>query len=124
MAARTDRRSAAAPTAREVAARRAAALAEIRLWGDPVLRTPAREVERFDGALGAGLAANQVGLLQRLLVYRVEPGAPLRVLVNPEVEWVSADVEPFSEGGLSLPGVWVQVRRPSRVRVARGDAHA
>ena len=81
----TARRSAPDPSDPEVAARRAAALAEVRMWGDPVLRTVARPVERFDAdlraqadrmaqlmddALGAGLAANQVGMLSRLLVYR------------------------------------------------------
>jgi peptide deformylase len=108
------------------------------MWGDPVLRTPARPVERFDAALveqaarmarlmddalGAGLAANQVGLLNRLLVYRVASDAPLRVLVNPEIEWASDDEEPFAEGCLSLPGVWVDVPRPARVRVVARDEH-
>jgi peptide deformylase len=122
----------------EIAARRAAALGHVRMWGDPVLRSVARPVERFDAelraqadrmahlmddALGAGLAANQVGSLSRLLVYRAAQDAPLRVLVNPEIEWAAADVEPFSEGCLSLPGVWVEVVRPVRVRVsARDDA--
>jgi peptide deformylase len=122
----------------EVAARRAGALAQLRMWGDPVLRTPARPVERFDAglsaqagrmarlmdeALGAGLAANQVGVLRRLLVYRVGPEAPLRVLVNPEVEWAAEEEEPFAEGCLSLPGVWVEVLRPVRVRVRARDEH-
>jgi peptide deformylase len=122
----------------ETLARRAAALENVRLWGDPVLRTVARPVERFDAALvdqaarmarlmddalGAGLAANQVGLLNRLLVYRVAPDAPLRVLVNPEIEWASEDEERFAEGCLSLPGVWVEVPRPARVRVVARDEH-
>jgi peptide deformylase len=120
------------------AARRAAALHGVRVWGDPVLRTPARPVERFDAelraqaarmarlmddALGAGLAANQVGVLSRLFVYRVEPEAPLRVLVNPEIEWTAGDEELFAEGCLSLPGVWVEVVRPARVRVHACDEH-
>jgi peptide deformylase len=108
------------------------------MWGDPVLRTVARPVERIDSelraradrmarlmddALGAGLAANQVGMLSRLLVYRVGEDAPLRVLVNPEIEWAADEEEPFSEGCLSLPGVWVEVPRPARVRVnARDEA--
>jgi peptide deformylase len=136
MAAPTARRSAAEGPDPEVAARRAAALAQVRLWGDPVLRTVARPVERIDAevraqadrmarlmddALGAGLAANQVGMLSRLLVYRVDPDAPLRVLVNPEIEWTADDEEPFSEGCLSLPGVWVEVLRPARVRVSAHD---
>ena len=72
----------------EVAARRAAALSHVRKFGDPVLRTKARPVDRFDGALrseiermghlmhdslGVGLAATQVGTLNRVLVYRVQP---------------------------------------------------
>jgi peptide deformylase len=120
----------------EVAARRAAALTQVRMWGDPVLRTVARPVERIDAelraqadrmarlmddALGAGLAANQVGMLSRLLVYRVGDDAPLRVLVNPEIEWAADEVEPFSEGCLSLPDVWVEVPRPVRVRVTARD---
>jgi peptide deformylase len=132
----TARRSVPDPSDPEVAARRAAALAEVRMWGDPVLRTAARPVERFDAdlraqadrmarlmddALGAGLAANQVGMLARLLVYRAAPDAPLRVLANPEVEWTADEEEPFSEGCLSLPGVWVEVARPVRVRVRAQD---
>jgi peptide deformylase len=132
----TARRSTPDPSDPEVAARRAAALAEVRMWGDPVLRTAARPVERFDAdlraqadrmarlmddALGAGLAANQVGMLARLLVYRAAPDAPLRVLVNPEVEWTADEEEPFAEGCLSLPGVWVEVARPVRVRVRARD---
>src|SRR3954464_837166 len=116
-----------------VAARRAAAMAEVRMWGDPVLRSVARPVDRFDAelraradrmarlmddALGAGLAANQVGMLSRLLVYRAGPDAPLRVLVNPEVEWTADEEEQFSEGCLSLPGVWVEVARPAPGRVS------
>jgi peptide deformylase len=74
-------------------------------------------------ALGAGLAANQVGVLSRLLVYRVAPEAPLRVLVNPEIEWTAGDEELFAEGCLSLPGVWIEVLRPARVRVRACDEH-
>ncbi len=136
MARPTTRRSAPDPSDPDVAARRAAALADLRMWGDPVLRTVARPVERFDAdlraqadrmarlmddALGAGLAANQVGMLARLLVYRSAPDAPLRVLANPEVEWTADEEEPFSEGCLSRPGVWVAVARPVRVRVRAQD---
>jgi peptide deformylase len=106
------------------------------MWGDPALRSVARPVERIDAevraqahrmarlmddALGAGLAATQIGMLSRLLVYRVAPDAPLRVLVNPEIEWTADEEELFSEGCLSLPGVWVEVARPARVRVSARD---
>jgi peptide deformylase len=138
MAAPTARRSAPDPSDPEVAARRAAALSEVRMWGDPVLRSVARPVQRIDAglraqadwmgrlmddALGAGLAANQVGMLSRLLVYRAAEDAPLRVLVNPEIEWAADEEELFSEGCLSLPGVWVEVPRPVRVRLRAVDEH-
>jgi peptide deformylase len=116
----------------EVAARRAAALAHVRKFGDPVLRTKARPVERFDDALrdevermgrlmidsiGVGLAANQVGALHRLLVYRVHQQSPVAALVNPEIEWSGKEAETMEEGCLSLPNVHVDVERPVHIRV-------
>ena len=120
----------------EVEARRAAALAHVRKFGDPVLRTPARPVERFDDALrdevgrmgelmidalGVGLAANQVGILHRVLVYRVHPQSPVSALVNPEIEWSGREEEEFEEGCLSLPAVHVDVDRPVHIRVRAQD---
>lgn len=120
----------------EVEARRVAALAQLRTFGDPVLRTRARSVERFDralldevarmgglmeDALGVGLAATQVGVLHRLLVYRVGPDAPMAALVNPEVEWSGSGAETMEEGCLSLPHVLVDVERPIHVRVRALD---
>jgi peptide deformylase len=120
----------------EVAARRDAALARIRKFGDPVLRTRARPVERFDealrqevarmgvlmgDALGVGLAATQVGVLHRVLVYRVVPGASVAALVNPELDWVGQESESMEEGCLSLPGVLIDVQRPIHVRVRARD---
>ncbi|MBV9309725.1 MAG: peptide deformylase [Solirubrobacterales bacterium] len=120
----------------ELVARRSAALAQIRKYGDPVLRTRAREVEHFDralqdevqqmgelmnDALGVGLAATQVGVMHRVLVYRVQPQAPVTALVNPEIEWSGEDEEPAEEGCLSLPSVLVDVERPVYVRVRALD---
>ena len=120
----------------EVAARRDAALAHVRKFGDPVLKTKARPVERFDealrdevrrmgllmdDALGIGLAATQVGVLHRLLVYRVQSGAPLAALANPVIEWSSKEEETAEEGCLSLPSVHVDVERPVHVRVRAQD---
>src|SRR5918995_3729892 len=111
----------------EVRARRSAALAHVRKLGDPVLRTRAREVDRFDeelreevrrlgqlmhDALGIGLAAPQVGVSHRVLVYRVEPDSPAMALVNPQIEWSSRDQEITEEGCLSLPLIHVDVERP------------
>jgi peptide deformylase len=128
----------APPLDPEVLARRRAALAHVRQLGDPVLRTKARPVDRFDGALrdevqrmrgvmndalGIGLAAPQVGISHRLLVYRVEPDSPIVALVNPEIEWSSRDEEIAEEGCLSLPMVHVDVERPVGVLVYAKDEH-
>jgi peptide deformylase len=117
-------------------ARRVAAMSFIRRLGDPVLKSSATPVDRFDeslrrqvsrmaglmnDALGVGLAAPQLGLSQRLLVYRVGPDAPLIALVNPRVEWTSDDVETLDEGCLSIPGITVDVDRPIHVRVRAQD---
>jgi peptide deformylase len=117
----------------EVAARRDAALAHVRKFGDPVLRTRARRVERIDGALaseiermgllmndamGVGLAATQIGALHRVLVYRVQQQAPVNALINPEIEWRGSEEEIAEEGCLSLPAVAVDVERPVHVRVS------
>jgi peptide deformylase len=126
----------APPLDPEVEARRAAAMSFIRRLGDPVLKSRATEVDRFDDslrsqvrrmagimgdALGVGLAAPQLGVSQRLLVYRVGPDGPLVVLANPEVAWESDETEVFEEGCLSIPGVTVDVDRPVHVRVRAVD---
>src|SRR5436305_13179345 len=115
-----------------LAARRAAALAHVRTFGDPVLRTRARPVEVVDDALrneivrmgelmndalGVGLAATQLGVLHRLLVYRVQQQSPVCALINPEVEWRGDVQESAEEGCLSLPAGLVEVERPVHVRV-------
>ena len=117
-------------------ARRAAAMSFIRRLGDPVLKSRATPVDRFDDALkaqvarmgglmgdamGVGLAAPQIGLSQRLLVYRVGQDAPLIALINPEIEWTSDDAENFEEGCLSIPGITVDVDRAVHVRVRAKD---
>ena len=120
----------------EVEARRVAAMSFFRRLGDPVLKSKATPVDRFDDALrgqvsrmaglmsdalGVGLAAPQLGVSQRLLVYRVGPHAPVIALANPEVEWHSEEEEIFEEGCLSIPGVLVDVERPVHVRVRALD---
>jgi peptide deformylase len=118
----------------EVEARRAAAMSFIRRFGDPVLKSRATPVDRFDDslhnqvsrmaaimndAIGVGLAAPQLGISQRVLVYRVGSDAPMIALVNPEVEWRSREEETLEEGCLSIPGV--SVDRPVYVRVRARD---
>jgi peptide deformylase len=117
------------PEARE---RRDAALRQVRKFGDPVLRATAVPVDRFDGtlkrevermtelmhdAIGVGLAATQLGIMHRVLVYRAYADDPDSVLVNPVLEWRSDETELGEEGCLSLPGVHVEVERALRVRV-------
>ena len=73
--------------------------------------------------LGIGLAAPQVGVMHRVLVYRVEQDAPIAALINPQLEWSSKDKEIMDEGCLSLPGVLVDVERPIHIRVRGFDEH-
>ena len=120
----------------EAAARRSAAMSFIRKWGDPVLKSRATPVDRFDDtlrqqvqrmagimkdAIGVGLSAPQLGISQRLVVYRIGSDAPLITLINPEFEWMSDDQEIFEEGCLSIPGVAIDVERPVHVRVRAQD---
>jgi peptide deformylase len=120
----------------ELEARRVAAMSFIRRFGDPVLKSRATPVDRFDDslrnqvarmtgimgdALGVGLAAPQLGISQRVLVYRVGQDAPLVTLVNPELDWEAEEIEPAEEGCLSIPGIHVDVERPVHVRVEARD---
>jgi peptide deformylase len=122
----------------ETRARQEAALRHVRKLGDPVLRASAVAVERFDetlraevarmgqlmqDALGVGLAATQVGVLHRVLVYKAYREDPVTVLVNPVLEWESEERESAHEGCLSLPGVNVEVERAARVRVRAQDTY-
>jgi peptide deformylase len=121
----------------EARARRAAALAEVRKFGDPVLKSRAsevasfgpeldREIERMvaimrDG-LGVGLAATQLGVLRRILVIQAGPDASPTALANPRIEWRSEELAMAEEGCLSLPGIVVEVERPLFARVSGVDA--
>ena len=117
--------------------RRAAALAEVRQFGDPVLRSRASEVREFGpelvaeaermiaimrDAMGVGLAATQLGVLRRLLVFQAGADARPTALVNPEIEWLSEDLATAEEGCLSLPGIGVDVERALHARVRGVDA--
>jgi peptide deformylase len=116
--------------------RRDDALAQVRKFGDPVLKTRALPVARFDAelhrqvdwmrdlmdaALGVGLAATQVGIVERVLVYRVEQDSPIVAVINPEIEWRGDELETAEEGCLSIPGIHVDVERPVHLRVAAVD---
>jgi peptide deformylase len=105
----------------------------IRLYGDPVLKQPTREVSEIDGrvaklaedmietmydAPGTGLAANQVGVERRIFVYDVGDGP--RTVINPRIvetsgEWV------YDEGCLSVPGLSWPIVRPNQVHLVGLD---
>jgi peptide deformylase len=125
------------PLDAEREARRRVALAQIRQYGDPVLRMRANDVESFDGELaalvermtslmqdasGVGLAANQVGVLRRVLVMQPTEEDPI-ALVNPVVRESSDEVDTDDEGCLSLQGVTVPVERRLRVTIEGRDEH-
>ena len=122
----------------ELVARRREALRHVRKLGDPVLRARAIEVDSFDDrlreevarmgelmedAMGVGLAATQLGVLHRLLVYRIQQESPVIALVNPEIEWSGDELETMEEGCLSLPGVLVDVERAIHLRVRARDEY-
>ena len=119
----------------EALARRRIALSQIRQYPDSALRMRANEVEHFDESLrrlaermteltidahGVGLAATQVGVLQRLFVFQVGDDEP-RVLVNPQIVESSAELETDDEGCLSMQGVLVPVERSAKVTIEAQD---
>jgi peptide deformylase len=120
----------------EALERRNAALSQVVKFGDPVLKSAASPVTEFDeqlaeeaermiglmrDAIGVGLAAIQLGVLRRMLVFQVGPDATPTVLVNPEIEWRSEDAATAEEGCLSIPGIVVDVERPLFVRARAVD---
>ncbi|MGN6202350.1 MAG: peptide deformylase [Solirubrobacterales bacterium] len=120
----------------EMIERREAALAHVVKFGDPVLKSKASpvanfgpelrtEVERMyaimrDG-LGVGLAATQLGVLRRLLVFHAGPDGEPSAIVNPEIEWLSEETAVAEEGCLSLPRVTMEVERPLYARFRGRD---
>jgi peptide deformylase len=120
----------------ELLERRDAALAQVVKFGDPVLKSKASPVREFgpglrgeaermigimrDG-LGVGLAATQLGILRRLLVFQAGHDGEPTALVNPEVEWLSEEAVVAEEGCLSLPRVSMDVERPLHARVRGVD---
>jgi peptide deformylase len=115
-------------------ARRRAALSLVRQYPDPVLRMKANEVGDFDESVtglvermtllmdearGVGLAAPQLGVLRRILVYRKADEEPVVALVNPRVVSTGEEVEAADEGCLSLGAatVVVVVERPTALKI-------
>ena len=106
---------------------------DVRTYGDPVLNSPAEEVENIDGKLvrltqamlqtmyqvpGIGLAAPQIGVQKQIFVYDL--GDEPVTLINPRIvessgEWV------YDEGCLSIPGLYVEMVRPKQVLLEAVD---
>ena len=119
-------------------ARRRAALALVRQYPDPVLRMKTHEIEEFDESVtdlvdrmthlmdearGVGLAAPQVGVLRRVLVYRTAEEEPAVALVNPRLVATAEENDTADEGCLSLGAatVVVEVERPLTISVEARD---
>jgi peptide deformylase len=115
-------------------ARRRLALAQVRQYPDPVLRMQAREVEEIDESVtglvermrglmsearGVGLAAPQLGISRRVLVYQAGEEEPFVALVNPRLVESGDERVADDEGCLSLGGasVIVEVERPTTIVV-------
>jgi peptide deformylase len=122
--------------AEETLRRREAALQHIRKFGDPVLKSRASEISSFGpelgreaermvaimrDAIGVGLAATQLGVMHRLLVFQAGPDATPTAIANPRIEWLSDEAVLAEEGCLSLPRVAVDVERPLFTRVSGFD---
>ncbi|MEM9221949.1 MAG: peptide deformylase [Pseudomonadota bacterium] len=116
------------------------ALRDIKILPDPVLRKVAEPISAVDervrtlsddmletmyAAPGIGLAAPQIGILERIIVCDVitEEGAEPQpmVLINPVIEGASEETDVYEEGCLSIPEYTEEVTRPARVRVAYLD---
>lgn len=111
----------------------------IHTLGDQVLRTPAKRISKVDesvrelardmlrsmyAAKGIGLAAPQVGVHKQLLVIDLDPenaAAPPMVLINPEIRSFGPGLDTYEEGCLSIPGVYLDVVRPTTVDVSYRD---
>jgi peptide deformylase len=117
-------------------ARRRLALAQIRQYPDAALKMQARPVEQFDDELrslvermkllmkdasGIGLAATQVGVLQRLFVFQPNEDDDPVAIVNPEIVERSEETDVDDEGCLSIQGILVPVERAVTVTLVGRD---
>jgi len=112
---------------------------KVHTLGDRVLRQPAKRISRVDAQLrqlikemlqtmysadGIGLAAPQVAVNKQLIVIDCEPDeatTPPLTLINPVINEFGTDLEVDQEGCLSIPGVYMEVRRPELIDVSYKD---
>ena len=97
--------------------------AEVQGWIDDLIDT-------MRAANGAGIAANQIGIPHRLFTvevkgnnprYPYKPPIPLTVLINPVIEFLSAETFEGNEGCLSVPGIRGEVTRHLEISVSGYD---
>jgi len=112
---------------------KAAAFAQIRQFGDPVLKEVSHPVEADDelrkladrmikimhAADGVGLAAPQIGVLRKIIVFQLD--GEEHVLLNPQITWRSDETITDAEGCLSLASLAVDVERAKAVKVEGED---
>ncbi|BCL35254.1 peptide deformylase [Nostoc sp. MS1] len=112
---------------------------QLHYLGDRALRQPAKRITKVDDEIrqlirdmlqtmysndGIGLAAPQVGVNKQLIVIDCEPDNPENpplVLINPTIKQVSREICTAQEGCLSIPGVYMDVKRPEVVEVSYKD---
>jgi peptide deformylase len=112
---------------------------QLHYLGDRALRQPAKRITKVDDEIrqlirdmlqtmyssdGIGLAAPQVGVNKQLIVIDCEPDNPAKpplVLINPTIKQVSREICTEQEGCLSIPGVYMDVKRPEIVEIAYKD---
>lgn len=108
------------------------AIFPVRKFGDPVLKEKAQPVEKIDngvrelarnlidtmnGADGVGLAAPQIGVLKRLIVFNARDSKKPRVLINPEIISISEEEIEDEEACLSVPAAEVKIKRAKTVTI-------
>ena len=112
---------------------------KIYMLGEETLRTPANRIVKVDesirklakdmlitmySAKGIGLAAPQVGVQKRIMVIDLnfeDPNASPNVFINPEIISTSASLDTYEEGCLSIPGIYLNVVRPSSIKLSFRD---
>ena len=107
------------------------AVLEIKKYPNKVLKKRAREIKKIDGEIkelginmiktmkansGVGLAANQVGILKRIIVVQMENGP--EIFINPKIVRMSAGKTTDAEGCLSVPEMFLDIKRASGIQVS------
>jgi peptide deformylase len=101
---------------------------EIRLFGDPILKSTTQKVTDFSKVRDlvrdlmdttalpgrAGVAATQIGVGLSAFAYNIQGN--IGYLINPEITWLGGEVELMEEGCLSVPGLWHKTPRHTKAR--------